>query len=84
MAVADLKIDLFPQADRVLRQYDEENGLSIHAFYYDLAGEEDAQDFQIDITTREKFQLDAWQLNQPVIRNVPRADGLLELRSVRR
>jgi hypothetical protein len=61
-----VKLELFPQPDRVLHQFDEETHLVLHTFEYHDSGARPVPAAELRFQTREQLTGTAWRLEKPV------------------
>jgi len=74
-----IKVELSPQADRVVRRFDAEHRLATHTFYFDQADEAAALNYEIRFTTRSSIQAGSWHLDEPITVNVAAGDDVIRL-----
>ena len=79
--VGSVKVEMVPVPQRILHQFDAENRMTLHTFYY---GGENRQvpadpEIQIHFTTRQELETDAWQIEQPLSVPVAASRDLLEV-----
>jgi Mg-chelatase subunit ChlD len=74
-----VKVDLWPRADRVVHQFDAENRLVMHSFFFDLPEDASLPACEIHFTTREALRMDAWETLEPLVLSASSDQGLLEV-----
>jgi Mg-chelatase subunit ChlD len=77
--VGSLKVELTNQPERIVRQFDLENRLVLHTFYYKALSDDDASRLKIRFTTRAAAHAKAWQLDEPLLIDIADRGDLLPL-----
>lgn len=77
--VGAVKVELVPTPQRIIRQFDAENGLVLHTFYFGGLDRAVLDAAQIHFTTRKDLETDAWMIAQPVSVPVAASRDVLEV-----
>jgi len=77
--VGSVKVELDAQPQRIVRQFDPENRLALHTFYFTGFDDAAADRLRIQFTTRASLQAKAWQLEEPLVVDVSGQADLLQL-----
>jgi len=77
-AINALKAELTPPPQRIVHQFDGQNGIVLHTFQYDAGDERPAEPPEIRFTTRRRLLTEAWHLERPVDVPVANRGNLIE------
>ena len=77
--VGAVKVEVVPAPQRIIRQFDAENGLVLHTFYFGGLDRAVLDAAQIHFTTRKALETDAWMIAQPVSVPVAASRDVLEV-----
>ena len=77
--VGSIKVELVPMPGRIIRQFDAENGLVLHTFYYGGPDRAVPESVEIHFTTRQALESGAWQIDQPYSVPVAASRDVLEV-----
>lgn len=77
--VDQVKVEMFPPAQQILRQFDAANRVVLHTFLYEGLTPAQMDNLEIRFTSREALQAGAWELGEPIVVDVASRSDLLEL-----
>lgn len=77
--LGSVKVELFPQPDRIVRRFDERFRLATHTFYYPEVDNRLLATFELRFTTHDALAAEAEWLPEPLVVNIAESGDLLRV-----
>jgi hypothetical protein len=77
--VGDWRIEVIPRPQRIQRQFDSEQNIGLHTFYFPDSDPQALRQHELRFTSRARFRAEGWYLPEPLPVNIADRGDLLQL-----